>query len=465
MALSSYLNQMGGGGAAKPSSYGPSRGKPQAPPGGTGMGGFTPGGAPSFNGYASNGYQAPPAPNGHVAPKTSYAPTKSTFKYGGSGIGNYLDGFAGPPADPTDSMVAAEAPPAPTSANYLSQMGGAVANPSGPKTSYAPTKSNFKSGGSGIGNYLDGFAGPPAVVLEDSMVGGTDLTGNGAPGAFGYLASMGGGGSAMKPSSYGPGKGGKPQAPAGGTGMGGFVPGGGAAPSAQMANASPTSGNFPSQMGAGAAAAASGPKTSYAPTKSTFKYGGSGIGNYLDGFAGPPSDPTNSMVAAEAPPAPTSANYLSQMGGAVANSSGPKTSYAPTKSNFKSGGSGIGNYLDGFAGPPAVVLEDSMVGGTDLTGNVAPNSFGYLASMGGGGSAMKPSSYGPSKGGKPQAPAGGTGMGGFVPGGGAVPSSNGYEAPAAQSSPAAPTAAGYLSQMGGGGGTMKLSGYGPKKNW
>ena len=56
-------------------------------------------------------------------------------------------------------------------------------------------------------------------------------------------------------------------------------------------------------------------------------------------------------LEASAGPAPNTASYLNQMGaGPVYASSGPRTSYAPTKSNVArmSGGAGFGSYLDNF---------------------------------------------------------------------------------------------------------------------
>ena len=304
---SNYMDSIAGGSAAKPPSGSPFLPKkPVAVPPPV-NGGYL-GNVAQANGVPANGTPVPPSYSSPASgapattgsyleqmgggaksfassgPKTSYAPTKSNVnkKSGGSGFGSYLDGFgsgsgSASPAQPSYNSPSAQSAPPANTGSYLEQMaGGARSASSGPKTSYAPTKSNVsqKSGGSGFGSYLDGF--------------------------------------------------------------------GSAAPAQPSYSAAPAQPSYSSQPAA--PIANSGPKTSYAPTKSQVgrKSGGSGMGSYLDhvGSSGAPSQHSYNGASAQpqqaAAPAANAGSYLEQMGGGASSyaSSGPKTSYAPTKKKW-----------------------------------------------------------------------------------------------------------------------------------
>ncbi|CAB9515016.1 expressed unknown protein [Seminavis robusta] len=226
-------------------------------------------------------------------PKTSWAPTKSQIgqkSAGGSGFGSYLDNVAGTePAAPTQS-----APPAAAAA--------APASGSGPKTSWAPTKSQIEPG-------APTQSAPPAGAAAAPASGSGPKT------------------------SWAPTKSQIGQKPAAGSGFGSYLDNvAGAAPAAPSQSASPAAAAAPPASG-------SGPKTSWAPTKSQIgqkSAGGSGFGSYLDNVAGgaPATSAEPEAPAATAPP--TAASYLDQVGGGgAAFTSGPKKSFAPTNASWK----------------------------------------------------------------------------------------------------------------------------------
>ena len=144
---SSYLDQFsaGGGGSMKPSSYGPSKGKPSGSKGGVPgsylerMGG---GGAPVASAPAAPAAPAPAAP----------APAASSM-----------------------SASSSSAPADATSKDYLSHLNTGAASSGGI--------------GSGMKGYLD------ALPTRSEAAG---------PGFTSYLGAIGGGGSAMKSSTYAP---------------------------------------------------------------------------------------------------------------------------------------------------------------------------------------------------------------------------------------------------------------------
>lgn len=234
MIESSYLDQFSRGGAAtvKPSSYAPSKGKPQ------GTGGGVPG---SYLSQMSSGGTTP----SYSAPSPSYsapAPARAANDY--QGMSAYDQQMAAAmaaakanaqpatPAAPAAPAANGASAPAADTRSYLSNMGGGASNGGwgGAKKSYAPTQSNVskKSGGSGIGSYLDnvGNAGPmqtnnyaSAVAQPAAPFNGVPAPSNGAaaPNTASYLSNMGGHGSPYsRQSSYAPSGGGKPQGTRGG---------------------------------------------------------------------------------------------------------------------------------------------------------------------------------------------------------------------------------------------------------
>jgi hypothetical protein len=324
----------------------------------------------------AGGSNAKPFVKPAYKPQTSSSPPVAN--------GSYLEHVAAPAKVYANGTPA---PAAPTAASYLEQMGGgsSLGSSSGPKKSYSPYKSQVvqKSGGAA----------------------------NAAPAAASYLQQMGVGsslGSSPGPKkNYSPYKSNVAQK-SGGAGFGSYLDKvAGSAPSSYSAplvtpaangNAAPTAASYLQQMGGGSSLGSSpGPKKNYSPYKSNVakKSGGAGFGSYLDKVAG--SAPS-SYSAAHVPPV---ANGAPAAG--FASSPGPKKSYSPYKSQVaqKSGGAGLGSYLDkvassipaGYGAPPGPEEPSFTI-------PAAPTAASYLERMGGGkvgGSSGRKTSYAPTQ--------------------------------------------------------------------
>lgn len=238
-----------------------------------------------------------------------------------------------------------------------------------------------------------------------------------AMGFSAHLDRLGGGGSAVKPSSYAPG--GKSYAPTRGPGIDGFAPGSLAPPPQQQTAGSfapppppeapveaPAASNtevaqviastFAQNLGGPKSAAAPVKPASYAPArgKKFAPTSGSGIGGYTPGAAAP------APVTAVAAPATPAASVAPVAAAAPAKPS----SYAPGGKKYAAtSGSGMGGYSPGAAAPVAAAATPAVA--TPVAAAAAP---------GGRAAPVKPSSYAP--GGKKYAPTSGSGMGGYTPG-------------------------------------------------